>query len=193
MMASQFPALDNPALVLTAYHGSLGTDSGMPQNVYQLDVTKMKQFTEKDGSPFAKLLKVGDTMTLPDGGSLHFDAIKEWATFQVSQKPGNELALSGAVAALLGLAGSLFIQRRRVWVRATAGADGRTVVELAGLARSESARLPEELASLAAALQPDAPPAAATATGTATAEAVEAVEADEAASDPAEPSEGARA
>ncbi|MEU8583904.1 cytochrome c biogenesis protein ResB [Streptomyces abikoensis] len=193
MMASQFPALDNPALVLTAYHGSLGTDSGMPQNVYQLDVTKMKQFTEKDGSPFAKLLKVGDTMTLPDGGSLHFDAIKEWATFQVSQKPGDELALSGAVAALLGLAGSLFIQRRRVWVRATAGADGRTVVELAGLARSESARLPEELASLAAALQPDAPPAAATAAGTATAEAVEAAEADEAASDPVEPSEGARA
>ena len=30
-----------------------------------------------------------------------------------------------------GLAGSLFIQRRRVWVRATAGADGVTVVEMA--------------------------------------------------------------
>ncbi|MER6265399.1 cytochrome c biogenesis protein ResB, partial [Streptomyces sp900105245] len=31
--------------------------------------------------------------------------------------------LGGAVAAILGLAGSLFIQRRRVWVRAVRGAD----------------------------------------------------------------------
>ncbi|MFI9203777.1 cytochrome c biogenesis protein ResB [Streptomyces sp. NPDC053048] len=160
-MLSQFPALDNPRLVLTAYRGSLGIDSGVPQSIYQLDTRKMKQFRTKDGKAFAQALKVGDTMTLPDGaGTLHFDAIKEWATFQVSQKPGNEAALAGAVAALVGLAGSLFIQRRRVWVRAVRGADGRTVVELAGLGRSESARLPEELAALAADLQPDAPPVA---------------------------------
>ncbi|MFI1969373.1 cytochrome C biogenesis protein [Streptomyces cinnamoneus] len=185
-MASQFPALDNPALVLTAYRGNLGIDAGLPQSVYQLDVSRMKQFTEPDGSKFAKALKVGDTMKLPDGaGELHFDAIRQWATFQVSQKPGNELALAGAGAALVGLAGSLFIQRRRVWVRAVAGEDGRTVVEVAGLGRSESARLPEELTGIVAALQPDAPPAAADDTaGTPTEEPAE---------DPAEPSEGARA
>ncbi|MEV4438041.1 cytochrome c biogenesis protein ResB [Streptomyces sp. NPDC049577] len=160
-MMSQFPALDNPVLVLTAYRGSLGIDSGVPQSVYQLDTSKMKQFTKPDGSPFADLLKPGETMTLPGGaGTVKFDGIKQWATFQVSQKPGNDLALAGAVAALLGLAGSLFIQRRRVWVRAVRAADGRTVVELAGLGRSESARLPEELADIAVALQPDAPPAA---------------------------------
>ncbi|GHF56349.1 cytochrome c biosynthesis protein [Streptomyces mashuensis] len=188
-MLSQFPALDNPVLVLTAYRGSLGIDSGVPQSVYQLNTSKMKQFKEDDGSAFAKMLKVGDTMTLPDGaGTLHFDGIKQWATFQVSQKPGNGLALAGAVAAVLGVAGSLFIQRRRVWVRAVPGADGGTVVELAGLGRSESARLPEELAALAAALQPDAPPATAEAAAEAAAAA-----ADEAAEESARPSEGARA
>ncbi|MGW1075559.1 cytochrome c biogenesis protein ResB [Streptomyces sp. NPDC002537] len=163
-MASQFPALDNPRLVLTAYQGSLGSlgiDSGLPQSVYQLDVSKMKQFKDKDGNPFAQNLKVGDTMTLPDGaGTLKFEGIKPWATFQVSQQPGNSMALVGAVAMLVGVAGSLFIQRRRVWVRAVRDADGRTVVEMAGLGRSESAKLPEELADLAVALRPDAPPVA---------------------------------
>ncbi|MBB4894440.1 cytochrome c biogenesis protein [Streptomyces olivoverticillatus] len=173
-MFSQFPGLDNPVLVLTAYHGSLGIDSGMPQNVYQLDLSKMKQFKDKDGSAFKSMLKAGDTMTLPDGaGTLKFEGIKNWATFQVSHQPGNETALAGAAAALLGLAGSLFIQRRRIWVRAVEGEDGRTVVELAGLGRSESARLPEELADIAVALQ-DAAPLVTPA-------------------DPAEPSEGARA
>ncbi|MEU4212804.1 cytochrome c biogenesis protein ResB [Streptomyces sp. NPDC026206] len=187
-MLSRFPALDNPALVLTAYRGSLGLDSGVPQSVYQLNTSKMKQFKDADGSAFAKALKVGDTMALPDGaGELKFEGIKQWATFQISQKPGNELALVGAVCALIGLAGSLFIQRRRVWVRAVADGGGRTVVELAGLGRSESARLPEELAALAVALQPDAPPVTTEAT-----DADAAADADDTAA-PAEPSEGARA
>ncbi|ADI09187.1 putative cytochrome c biogenesis membrane protein [Streptomyces bingchenggensis BCW-1] len=159
-MFSQFPALDNPALILTAYHGSLGVDAGIPQNVYQLDTSRMKQFKESDGSAFAKALKVGDTMKLPNGaGTLKFEGIKTWATFQISHRPGNDYALVGAVAALIGLAASLFIQRRRVWVRAVTGDDGVTVVEMAGLGRSESAKLPEELADLAVALQSEAPPA----------------------------------
>jgi cytochrome c biogenesis protein len=33
---------------------------------------------------------------------------------------------------------SLFVRRRRVWVRAAAGDDGRTLVEVAGLARTEA-------------------------------------------------------
>ncbi|CAM5624122.1 Cytochrome c biosynthesis protein OS=Streptomyces antimycoticus OX=68175 GN=SSPO_046270 PE=4 SV=1 [Streptomyces antimycoticus] len=160
-MFSVFPALDNPTLVLTAYHGSLGVDGGTPQSVYQLDKSRMKQFMEPDGkTKFARALKVGDTMKLPgSGGTLSFDGVKEWASFQISHKPGDQGALIGAVAALVGLAGSLFIQRRRVWVRAVRGDDGTTVVEMAGLGRSEYAKLPEELADLAVRLQTDAPPA----------------------------------
>ncbi|MEU8871583.1 cytochrome c biogenesis protein ResB [Streptomyces javensis] len=160
-MFSVFPALDNPTLVLTAYHGSLGVDGGTPQSVYQLDKSRMKQFLEPDGkTKFARALKVGDTMKLPNGaGTLSFDGVKEWASFQISHKPGDQGALIGAVAALVGLAASLFIQRRRVWVRAVRGEDGATVVEMAGLGRSEYAKLPEELADLAVRLQADAPPA----------------------------------
>ncbi|MFI6421548.1 cytochrome c biogenesis protein ResB [Streptomyces sp. NPDC050842] len=161
-MFSQFPGLDDPAMALTGYHGSLGVDSGLPQNVYQLDKTKMKQFTDTSGNPIAQRLLPGMTMTLPGGaGSITFEKdVKEWASFQISQQPGNGLALAGAIAAIAGLTGSLFIQRRRVWVRAVRGEDGVTVVEMAGLGRSESARLPEELGDLAVTLTADAPPAA---------------------------------
>ncbi|MFI5621524.1 cytochrome c biogenesis protein ResB [Streptomyces sp. NPDC051567] len=159
-MFSQFPALDFPVLALNAFHGSLGVDSGLPQNVYQLDTTKMKQFTKENGDPFSQMLLPGDTMTLPDGaGTVKFESIERWATFQVSQQPATGLALAGAVAAVAGLAASLFIQRRRIWVRAVRGEDGVTVVEMAGLGRSESARLPEELTVLAVALNQQAPTA----------------------------------
>lgn len=47
-----------------------------------------------------------------------------------------------------------------MWVRAVRGDDGVTVVEMAGLGRSESAKLPEELAELAGDLHDRAPTAA---------------------------------
>ncbi|CAM5272299.1 cytochrome c biogenesis protein ResB [Streptomyces griseomycini] len=153
-MISQFPALDYPVLALNAYHGDLKANSGIPQSVYQMDKTKMKEFKDADGELFKKLLMPGETMKLPNGaGSVTFEKdIKEWAQFQVVQEPGGGWALGGAVAAIGGLAASLFIQRRRVWVRAAAGPDGVTVVEMAGLGRSESAKVPEELGDLAAVL-----------------------------------------
>ncbi|MGW4851823.1 cytochrome c biogenesis protein ResB [Streptomyces sp. NPDC004288] len=174
-MFSQFPALDFPVMALTGFHGDLRVNSGLPQNVYQLDKSKMKQYTDASGNKLAQRLLPGETMTLPGGaGSITFEKdVKEWASFQISQQPGNGLALSGAIAAIAGLTGSLFIQRRRVWVRAVRGEDGVTVVEMAGLGRSESAKLPEELGDLAVALTVQAPPAA------------EAVPAEEPAEDPA--------
>ncbi|MFF8554497.1 cytochrome c biogenesis protein ResB [Streptomyces sp. NPDC015501] len=156
-MFSQFPALDFPVLALSAYHGSLGVDSGLAQNVYQLDTSKMKEFKDEKGELLKKMLMPGEKLDLPDGGSITYEGTEEWASFQISQQPGNGWALGGAVAAIAGLAGSLFIQRRRVWVRAVRGADGVTVVEMAGLGRSESARLPEELGELSAALVATAP------------------------------------
>ncbi|MEV8545868.1 cytochrome c biogenesis protein ResB [Streptomyces sp. NPDC051572] len=158
-MFSQYPGLDYPVLNVTGYHGDLGVNSGIPQNVYQLDTKNLKQFKTAKGAILKSQLLPGETMTLPNGaGSITFDKqIKEWAGFQVVQQPGTTWALTGALTAIVGLAGSLFIQRRRVWVRATTGADGITVVEMAGLGRSESAKLPEELGDLAALVHDRAP------------------------------------
>ncbi|MFI1282990.1 cytochrome c biogenesis protein ResB [Streptomyces sp. NPDC020858] len=159
-MFSQFPAALQPRLMLNAWHGSLGVDSGLPQNVYVLKTDKMQSFKDESGEVFKQKLSLGDTMTLPNGaGSVKFEGIERWATFSVTHQPGSGLALAGAIAAIAGLAGSLFIQRRRIWVRAVTGKDGVTVVEMAGLGRSESTRLPQELADLAATLHRQAPSA----------------------------------
>lgn len=156
---SQFPALLNPVLNLEPYHGDLGVDSGLPQSVYQLDKKHMKGFKDAQGKQLRVNLKPGQTMKLPGGaGTVTFEKdVKEWAGFQIVQEPGGAWALGGAFAAILGLAASLFIQRRRVWVRAVPGADGVTVVEMAGLGRSESAKVPEELGDLAGILYDQAP------------------------------------
>ncbi|MFC9329650.1 cytochrome c biogenesis protein ResB [Kitasatospora sp. NPDC057015] len=153
---SLFPAAADPLLVLNAYVGPAG-DSGLPENVYQLDSRGMTQLNQ-DGQIAKVKLKPGQGWTLPDNyGTVTFDGYKQWASFTVSHRPGNSVALAGAVCAILGLIGSLFVQRRRIWVRAVAAPDGTTLVELAGLARSESAKIAEELAELAVDLQDDAP------------------------------------
>ncbi|MFE2097996.1 MULTISPECIES: cytochrome c biogenesis protein ResB [unclassified Streptomyces] len=156
---SQFPALLNPVLNLEPYHGDLGVNSGLPQSVYQLDKTHMKAFKDAKGLQLRGNLKPGQTLQLPNGaGSITLEKdIKEWAGFEIVQEPGSGWALGGALAAIFGLAASLFIQRRRVWVRAVRGADGVTVVEMAGLGRSESAKVPEELGDLAGTLYDQAP------------------------------------
>ncbi|UXY29126.1 cytochrome c biogenesis protein ResB [Streptomyces sp. HUAS TT20] len=156
---SQFPSLLNPVLNLAPYHGDLGVNSGLPQSVYQLNKTHMKAFKDAKGRQLRVNLKPGETTQLPNGaGSITFEKdIKEWAGFEIVQEPGSGWALGGALTAIFGLAASLFIQRRRVWVRAVRGADGVTVVEMAGLGRSESAKVPEELGDLAGILYDQAP------------------------------------
>ncbi|MFB7496994.1 cytochrome c biogenesis protein ResB [Streptomyces sp. NPDC056161] len=158
-MLSQFPGLLNPMIALNAYHGDLGVDSGIPQSVYQLDKSHMKEFKDSKGGLLKQQLTPGQTMTLPGGaGSITVDKdIKEWAGFEIVQESGGRWMLGGALAAIFGLAASLFIQRRRVWVRAVPGPDGVTVVEMAGLGRSESAKVPEELGDLAGLLYDQAP------------------------------------
>ncbi|MET7692211.1 cytochrome c biogenesis protein ResB [Streptomyces sp. NPDC005483] len=151
--ASTFPALNNPVLNLTPYHGDLGVNSGIPQSVYQLDKSHVKDFKDAKGQELRDNLKPGQTMQLPNGaGSITYESTRQWANFQVVQQPASGWALAGALTAIFGLAASLFIQRRRVWVRAVTGADGVTVVEMAGLGRSESAKVPEELGELAGVL-----------------------------------------
>jgi cytochrome c biogenesis protein len=147
---SIFPEPRNPALFFTAFHGDLGLDDGRPQSVYRLDPDGMEQFRAEDGEPFRAALAVGETATLPGGyGSVTFDGYINWVNFQVSRNAGKEFVLAGAVLALAGLLLSLYVRRRRVWVRATGADVSGTVVEVAGLQRSESGDLDVEVRAIA--------------------------------------------
>ena len=156
-VTSVFPGPENPALTLVGYRGDLGLDAGTPQSVYSLDTDALTPF---GGAPQG--LRPGETWQLPGGGSLTFTGTSEWATFQVTQDPGKGLALVAAVGMVLGLLLSLFVKRRRVWVRVRpAGADegaGRTVVEVGGLARTDPESFASEFAELTARLRAAAPP-----------------------------------
>lgn len=150
--ASVFPESDDPRVYLGAWAGDLGLDSGIPQNVYRLDSSAMEQLGRKD-------LGVGQTWQLPgDRGSITFDGLSEFANVQVAYDPGRWLALLAAVAAIAGISLSLLVRRRRVWVRAAADDQGRTLVEVAGLAQTEWAALANEVDAVAASL-PGAPAA----------------------------------
>ena len=149
---SIFPDDQNPMLIFTAFTGDLGLNTGVPQSVYALDASRLTQLT-KNGQKFSAALKLGETQELPGGlGSVSFDGLQRYAAFDVRHDPTKLWVLISAVTALAGLTVSLFVRRRRVWVRAGAGSDGRTVVRAAGLARSEDAGLMAEVRSLLDAL-----------------------------------------
>jgi len=128
---STFPDAVEPRLLLSAWTGDLGLDKGVPQSVYRLDTVKMKRIGLKE-------LSVGGVWTLPDGvGSITFQGWERWVNLQVVRDPGKGLALTGAILAILGLLATLFVKRRRIWVRARLGEDGATVISIAGLTRQE--------------------------------------------------------
>ncbi len=143
---SSFPAATNPELFLSVWRGDLGLDSGRPQSVYRLDTAKMTRLGLHAMTP-------GQTWALPQGlGTLEVTGFKEYATFSVARDPGKELALVAALLAIAGLMLSLFVRRRRVWVRVSDAGGGRTLVEVAGLGRTEAPGLAAEVDALVSAL-----------------------------------------
>ena len=128
---STFPGPDDPALFMSAWKGSLGLDTGKPQSVYRLVTDNMTKIGLEQ-------LKPGQSWTLPDGsGTVTFSGYKRWASFQIAYDPGKEIALIFAAFAIIGLTMSLFIRRRRVWVKVVER-DGVTVVQVAGIMRAST-------------------------------------------------------
>ena len=128
---STFPGPDDPALFMSAWKGDLGLDSGTPQSVYRIVTDKMSKIGLGQ-------LKIGESWKLPDGsGTVTFVGFKRWASFQIASDPGKELALVFVTLSILGLSLSLFIRRRRVWVK-VATLDGVTVIQLAGIMRTST-------------------------------------------------------
>jgi cytochrome c biogenesis protein len=163
-VTSVHPSPDLPGLTLVAYTGDLGLGAGDSQSVYRLE-NRSRLEPVAEGRP--QLLEPGDSWTLPDGAVLSWVETPEWVTVQVTQDPGKRLALLASVGMVGGLLLSLFVRRRRVWVRvAPAGpgaAAGTTVVEAGGLSRTAPESFTAEFSGLverlraATASEPPAP------------------------------------
>jgi cytochrome c biogenesis protein len=146
---SASPELFNPQLSLNSFYGDLGLDKGVPQNVFELDVKDLKPLNARDLAAGGITLKPGATVDLPEGkGSITFDGVKKYIGVDIHHNPGQLYALIFGFLAVGGLVMSLYINRRRVWVRTGTHADGRTMVEYGLLARGEDHRLAGEAAAL---------------------------------------------
>ncbi|NMO03915.1 cytochrome c biogenesis protein ResB [Gordonia sp. TBRC 11910] len=143
LLSSGSPVPKRPYVAIRIYKGNTGLDSGAPQNAYALDPVSLH-----NGALVRQAqanLGVGQSSKLPDGTTVTFDGYKRWVSVQISHDPAQDFVLVSAIAMLAGLLVSLLIRRRRVWARlvpvAASAADGqrRTVVEIAGLARTDQA------------------------------------------------------
>ncbi|MHA7240130.1 cytochrome c biogenesis protein ResB [Arthrobacter sp. TMS1-12-1] len=142
---SRDPDPFNPQLNLNAYYGDLGLDDGTPENVYVLDTEDLTELNSRTNDNGGIVLGVGQTYDLPEGkGSVTFDGLKRYVALDIHHDPGQAGALVFSTLALLGLMASLFIGRRRLWIRTGEHPDGRLMVEYGLLARGEDHRLPAE-------------------------------------------------
>jgi cytochrome c biogenesis protein len=153
-------------LLVNVWAGPPKVETGAPENVFALDKTGLTQLTKGGGDPLRAGLEVGSTYELPDGrGSLSFDGWKRWTKLQISTAPGGWLVLISVMLAVLGMAVSLSVRPRRLFVRVwsatvpeegaerpSRGAAETTTVSVAGLDRVDGrGGLTDEVAALAVA------------------------------------------
>lgn len=138
--ASAFPKALNPRLLLSVWSGDLGLDSGIPQSVYRIDTTNMKQIALDS-------LKPGEYLKFSEG-TISFESVVPWVNLQIVSDPGKSYSLIGGIVAILGLLASLFTRRRRIWIRVI---DGE--VQVAGLAKNSAPGLAVEMSEFVAKLR----------------------------------------
>ncbi len=138
---SNYPDLENPVLTLDVFVGDLGIDDGVPRSVYSLDTSNMEQLTGRAIDAESIELVPGSTAELPNGmGTITLDDVPRYASFDVMRNPAQTYVLVFALLALGGLVWSLFVARRRMWVKAVPTEDG-LVLQYAALARGDDPAL----------------------------------------------------
>lgn len=149
-IASASPALTNPRLEMQVFAGDLGINNGNPTSVYALNTDTLTQLDGRNTGKPGIDLRPGQKSALPDGlGSVTFDGVKRYASLDIHHDPTKTPMLIFAILILGGLMTSLFVPRRRVWIKALPRDDGSLTLEYAGLARGEDARLGPAVRALA--------------------------------------------
>jgi cytochrome c biogenesis protein len=144
-LTSNYPDLLNPTLTLEVYQGDLGLDNGLGSNAYALNTDSLTQIAGRQADAPTIALGIGDSIELPNGlGSIELAAIPRFASFDVHHDPSQGWVLLFSVLVLGGLITSLFIPRRRMWVKVVSD-----TIEYAGLARGDDAALSGAVADLA--------------------------------------------
>jgi cytochrome c biogenesis protein len=94
------PQLRNPILLVRLYRGDLHLNR--PQNVYSLDTSNMDL-------RWRGALRVGDSITTPDGYRLSFTGLKQYTDLTVNKDPGIPIVLAAFIIGLSALLISLYL------------------------------------------------------------------------------------
>ncbi len=147
--ASSHPDLRDPTLTLEVYSGDLGLDEGTAVNAYSLNTDDLVQLAGRDAPEPTIELAPGEIAELPGGlGTIELVDIPRFVSLEIHHDPSQLWIALFAALVVAGLIASLFVARRRVWVKAVPGPDGLTL-EYAGLARGDDPRLEQAVADLA--------------------------------------------
>ena len=160
VVSSDSPQPLHPVLAILAYEGDLGLCNGQPRSVYALDPSqiasgKLRQVGKAN-------LNLGQTLKLPEGATITFTGYRQWVSLQISHDPTQFWLLPTVIAMIAGLIASLVVRRRRVWVRLKTTDEDTgpvTVIEVAGLGRSDAGDFGREFAVLADRIQTATRPA----------------------------------
>ena len=132
---SNFPDLLNPMLSLQVFTGDLKLTDG----VYAIDTADLTEIAGRNADTASLQLKPGETAQLPGGvGSVTFEnaspnaeaddfseSVSRFASLDFHRDPSQGWVLVFAILVLAGLLTSLFIPRRRVWVKVVDAADAQ--------------------------------------------------------------------
>jgi len=133
---SAFPQERDPIVMLTAYRGDLGLDSGVPQSVYRVPQQALADGRLRPVAGPPMQLRPGQRWVLDDKSSIEFVGTRRWISLTVRSDPGEPVVLVGAVTLLAGLLASVSVHRRRIWFRVTRTSTGCRI-EAAGLPRRD--------------------------------------------------------
>jgi cytochrome c biogenesis protein len=148
-LTSNHPYTWDPLLTMNVYVGSLGLDSGLNSNVYELNTHAMKQIAGGKSKIKAIKLQYGQTATLPGNlGTVEFKDIKRFASLDITYNPAELWVFLFAMSTLFSLIMMLITPRRRVWVKKTS-----TGIEIGALAKSKDETLPKLVKEVAKALK----------------------------------------
>lgn len=148
--ASSHPSLRDPTLTLEVFAGDLGLDNGQATNAYALNTDSLTELAGRNAQTPSIELKPGDVAELPNGlGTIELLGIPRFVSLDVHHDPSQGWVLLSSVLVIAGLVASLFVPRRRVWVKAVADDSGTVTLEYAGLARGDDPRLEEAVIDLA--------------------------------------------
>ena len=135
-LSSVYPEPDQPVLTLNVFEGDLGLNEGIPRNVYSLDTESLTQITGGDTGGDSIVLGLGQVQELPGNrGSVEFTSLPRFISVDVHRDPTQLPVALSAFFILAGLVVSLFVTRRRAWIRVIPGAPN--TVEFAALARGD--------------------------------------------------------